>query len=366
MKVNFQRLTEILSVIKRRVQGYCPTPNEIENSEIKSLANRLRANSLTETLTNILEWQEQNIIFWTERHPISSLLLTLLTCFCWAIPTITVLLFILIFIAILLKNQITLMWLLQVVIWFLQNAQWFTIIFASIVMTLLATIVSILRSNRKFPWKEIPTALKNVFTPNVSIDFLLKNRLGVCRDYAKLTACLLSNIYPDAGIYFVNAPYHVATGIKIGNKIYMLDQRLPILTIDRWIEYRKHRRKDKIERFDPVKNNLHKVADKSALLQTKNKIELNTERLAKKIVDLLNIKEQNTDNVTSLKITWKNGVILYEEDELVDYSLARWLKRRISNELIKIEQITKIEVKHQKNDLIFFIYFSQDKQCALN
>lgn len=363
MKTNLQRLIAIVLALKKkfsriynRFQGYCPTSDEIENGKIKSLANRLKTDSQTETITNILDWQEQNVTFWTERHPISSLFLTILACICWGIPIIIAVLFIIIFIAILLKNQMVLVWLLQVTIWFIQNTQWFIAIFASSIVALLATMISILRSNRKFSWKEIPKALKNTFTPNVSIDFLLENKLGVCRDYAKLTACLLSNIYPTAEIYFVNAPHHVATGIKIGNRLYMLDQRLPILTIDRWIEYRKHRKNDKIERFDPIKNSLQKVVDNGALLQTKNRPQLNTERLAKKMVDLLNIKKQIADGAISLEIPWKNGVILYEEDELVDYSLARWLKRKISNELIKINRITKIEIKRQKDDLIFLIH----------
>jgi len=366
MKTNLrQRLVAIMSTLKRkfsriynRFQGYCPTPDEIENSKIKSLANRLKASSHTETLTNILEWQEQNIVFWTERHPISSLLLTLLACICWAIPIIIAVFLIIILILIPLKNQIVLVWLLQVTIWFIQNAQWFIAIFASSIVTLLATIISILHSNRKFSWKEVPKALINVFTPNVSLDFLLENKLGVCRDYAKLTACLLSNIYPNAEIYFVKAPYHVATGIKIGNKLYMLDQRLPIVTIDRWVEYRKHRKSDKIEKFNPVNGTLQNI-DKRTFLQTKKRPELNAERLAEKMAELLNIKKQTVGKEISLKIPWKNGVILYEEDGIVDYSLARWLKRKISSELIKINQITKIEVNRHEDDIVFLIHISQ-------
>ena len=48
---------------------------EIENSEIKQLANRLKAVSDKETLTNVLEWQDRNIVFWFERYPLSHILL---------------------------------------------------------------------------------------------------------------------------------------------------------------------------------------------------------------------------------------------------------------------------------------------------
>lgn len=249
-------------------------------------------------------------------------------------------------------------------VWFIQNIGWFIAIFASSTVTILATMISILHSNRKFSWKEVPRGLKNVVWPNISMDFLLENRLGVCRDYAKMTACLLSNIYPNAEIYFASAPNHVATGINIENRLYMLDQRLPILTIDRWNDYRKPRKSDKIERFDPMKKTLRK-ADKKTFLQTKDKSELNTEKLAKRMTELLNVKEQPDDKTISLQksvpIPWKNGAILYEENEMVDYSLARYLETKISSELIRINQITRIEISRQKDDLTFLILFSQNK-----
>jgi predicted transglutaminase-like protease len=174
---------------------------------------------------------------------------------------------------------------------------------------------------------------------------------------------LLLNIYPNAEIYFANAPYHVATGIKIENKLYMLDQRLPILTKDRWNDYRKPKKSDKIERIDPIK----KTLEKATFPQTKDKPELNTEELAKRITELLNIEKQQDDKANSLQksIPWKKGAILYEDDEMVDYSLARWLETRISRQLIRIDQITRIEINcHEddpmieKDDVAFLIHFS--------
>jgi predicted transglutaminase-like protease len=255
-------------------------------------------------------------------------------------------------------------WFIQIVVGFIQNLWLFFAILASSTITILATMISILRSNRKFPWKEVPRCLKNVFWPNISMNFLLENKLGVCRDYAKMTACLLSNIYPNAEIYFASAPGHVATGINIENRLYMLDQRLPILTIDRWNDYRKPKKSDTIERFDPIKKTLHK-ADKRTFLQTKDKPEPNTEKLAKRMTELLNIKEQPDDKTISLQkpipIPWKNGARLYEENEMTDYSLARFLAKKISSELVKISQITKIETSCDKDDLIFQIHVSKDK-----
>ncbi|MCW3985308.1 MAG: hypothetical protein NWE91_02725 [Candidatus Bathyarchaeota archaeon] len=328
-------------------RGYCPTSDEIENSKIKSLASRLEAGSYRETLTNILEWQERNIVFWTERHPIVSVLFYagLISLFTFSIGLV-VLLFIII-------RNIELLWLLP---WFI--VIWFVMLVSSIATTL-AIMIWIIYGNRKIPVME---GLINALRPNIPINALLEKKLGVCRDYAKLTACLLSNIYPNGEIYFAHAPNHTATGIIVENRLYMLDQRLPILTIDRWNDYRKPKKSDRIEKLDPIKKTLQK-ADKRTFLQTKDKSELNTEKLANKMTELLNIKEQPDDKAISLQkpIPWKNGAILYEENEMVDYSLTRYLETKISSELIRINQITRIEISRHKNDLTFLVRFSQNK-----
>jgi len=345
-------------------RGYCPTSGEIENSEIKSLASRLKADSYRETLTNILEWQEKNMEFWTERHPMVTLFW-----YIWLIFAVIGPLFIAVFfyssllLTVLNSQTVVLVWLIQIAVWFIQNIWWLFAIFASSAVTILVTMIFILHSNRKFPWKKIPSCLKNIVKPSISMNFLLENKLGVCRDYAKLTACLLSNIYPNAEIFFASAPDHVATGINIENRLYMLDQRLPILTKDKWNNYRKPRKSDRIEKFDPIKKTLQK--DKRTFLQAKDKSELNTKKLAKRMTELLNIKEQPNDKAISLQkstpILWKNGAIVYEENEMVEYSLARWLETKISSELIRINQITRIEISRQKDDLTFLIRFSQNE-----
>jgi predicted transglutaminase-like protease len=360
IKQSLSTIDKVLTSAIGHFQGYCPTSDEIGNHKVKSLANRLKAESYKETLTNILEWQEKNIEFWTERQPILPLLGYIYLIFFAAV---------LIFSAGFFISIPLLIWLnIQIIIWFAQTAWWFFVILivmlASSTLAILATMISILRSNRKFPWKEVPRGLKNVFWPNISMNFLLENKLGVCRDYAKMTACLLSNIYPDAEIYFAHAPAHIATGIIIENRSYMLDQRLPILTIDRWNDYRKPKKSDRIERFDPIKRTLRK-ADKRTFLQTKDKSELNTEDLTKRMTELLNIKKQPDDKAISFQkpipIPWKNGAILYEENEMTDYSLARYLATKISSELVRMNQITRIETSRYKNDLIFQIHVSKDK-----
>jgi hypothetical protein len=143
----------------------------------------------------------------------------------------------------------------------------------------------------------------------------------------------------------------------------MLDQRLPILTKDRWNDYRKPRKSDTIERFDPIKKTLQKT-DKGKFPQTKDKPEPDTEKLAERMTDLLKIKEQPDDKTISVQkpipITWTNGFTLYEENEMTDYSLARYLATKISSEFVRMNQVIRIEASRYKNDLIFQIHVRMD------
>jgi len=350
-----QKLTAIATALRRMSEntkseiyyrfscflGYCPTSAEIENSKVKGLANRLKAESYEETLTNILEWQNNNIAFWAERHPIPTALQ-----YIGLIFTVTFFIGSLSLMFLIILNIQLLSWLL----WFI--VIWFATL-ASSVATILGIMIWIIYANRKIPVME---GLKNAFKPSISINALLENKLGVCRDYAKLTACLLSNIYPNAEIYFAYAPAHTATGIMIENKLYMLDQRLPILTIDKWDKYRHLK---KIERFTGT--NLKSVDTNSFLSKTKT-TSLNTEKLAVGMTKFLDIKEHAGDEATLLlEIPWKKGAILYEDNEMTNYSLARYLKMRISSELIKTSQMTGIKTNRQKDDIIFLVYFTQTK-----
>ncbi len=57
------------------------------------------------------------------------------------------------------------------------------------------------------------------------------------------------------------------------------------------------------------------------------------------------------------KVKWKKGITQYQDEEMVNYSLSRWLKSKISMEMIEISQINRIQVIPEKEDLIFVIHF---------
>ena len=318
-------------------QGYCPTTKEIENSDVISLANRLKAGTYKETLANILEWQDRNITFWTERHPLSTIFLySFLSIFVAGALLVACLVSF---------NAVT----IQTLVW--TEAVWIAILMTDFALSF-GMIGGVIHSNRKIPVAE---NFDNIFASSMSINALLKNKLGVCRDYAKLTACILLNIYPNAEIYFATAPSHVATGIMIQNKLYMLDQRLPIATIDKWNDYRKMK---KILKFE---GHSIKVVDSNVFLSKTHTESMDEEARAKladkvsKWLDIKNHADNKASSLSTLTIRWRKGAIIYEDDELVNYSLLRLLKARFSSELVDVGQITKIEIVLDGDNLNFLL-----------
>ena len=320
-------------------KGYCPSLAERENSRIKELANRLNATSDEEVLTNVLEWEDKNIVFWFERYPLSL--------------AICVFAILVVIVAVLVTNP-----LLILIAPILFKC---LIVLVSVFVTLSLIAIYMVHSYRKLPLKQ----LFNIFPSSISIDSILENRLCVCRDYAKLMACLLFNIYPQMEIYFVQAPSHVATGMMVDKKLYILDKWLPVVTFDRWHEkWHKHRfSKKTVER---VKGKSLESVDLNCLLSKTNLSKLDTDGLARLENELkrrLSIQSSTIDKEgVSLKIMqWKKGAILYEDDEIVNYSLARRLKMLISREMLDVNHVTNIKIDLKKDDLIFRVDLKSNK-----
>jgi len=192
-------------------------------------------------------------------------------------------------------------------------------------------------------------------------------KLGICRDYAKLTACLLSNIYKDVEIYFLHSAGHVATGMKIENELYILDQHPPLLRISQWIR-REHGSVDPSKIFFLYKkahklcnNRLQSVKVDSLMPKGDPKLLQSLQELSQKMSQILNIQARETGDSKSEVFSvdlpkWKAGAILFEmNDEMVNYSLSHALKSKILNELIDLSKIIEIEVEKENEDLIFKI-----------
>jgi predicted transglutaminase-like protease len=311
--------------------GYCPSTAERKNERIQELANLLKADSEKEALTNIQEWQNKNISFWYERYPLAQAI--------WMpLPF-------LIFTALFLCNPIiksVMLAYLSVII----------IVCICISASSLLLSVDMVYSYRKLSLKQ----WNNIFPNSISVNTILENKLGVCRDYAKITSALLFNIYPEREVYFVHARSHVAVGFKIQGKTYVLDKYLPVTTIDRWHEkWNKAGYSNK--KVEKAKGIFLESVPLQSLLTKTTASELNKKKLEEEMAKRLGIHRLTTKIQSRLTMTifqWKKGAILYEDDEVVNSSLEKRFKAVLS-ETLNINRIADIKIGKKKKDLIFQI-----------
>lgn len=377
----------LTSLAKRQ---FCPTSGDIENDELKKLAKRLKGDSEKETLTNILEWQDRNIQPWWERWPfglslkisipISSLLaLTIslpfllllyyskfLAVFALFIVLIAAFFFVLVF-----SNTM-----LQIFYLFLSFP--FVYLFTSLALRIpvlaqnilpytlfyvgclgaIALIVVYLSIRYKMFWRgktvkeKIPKfkeVVDDTFRLGLPVDKILEYKLAVCRDYAKLTASLLFNVYPNSEVYFIIILGHVAAGTKIKNKIYVSDQRLPILTKDDWL-IKQHKKKagtyiSKLER-DPnggleVTFKRHKTITR----EPEKGPRINNERLTEEIAEIFGIGPSLHIDNPDFEIPLHNN---YEDDEITKYSLIRKIKNVLEREFCdNTDKMSKINISQK-------------------
>lgn len=308
--------------------GHCPSLTERKNKRIIELANRLRSTSDKETLANIQEWQNNNVSFWFERYPLARYILALF------VSTIFLSIFFII-------NHSERFW--SVWIWGLT-------VLISVFVTLLSVAIYMVRNYRKLPLKHVG----DIFKSSMPIDLILDIKLGVCKDYAKLTSSLLFNLYPEKEIYFFYAPSHVATGIMVENKLYVLDKYLPLTTINQWHK-KWHPHKNSEKKVETVKGDLLEPVELNSLLSERNSSSLDIIKLENEMKSRLNIYssplDSNCDSVRILQL--KKGAILYDDNEFVNYSLAQRLKTLISNERIEMNHIKNLAIERKNDDLIF-------------
>lgn len=320
---------------------FCPTLEDIENKELKMLANQLRKDSNKETLTSIIEWQDRNIQFWWARYPFP---------FC-----------ILFFIPLLFFTFIYLIMSMELHVPIIEGIIFLYSLFY-LVCLLSVALIQHLTSLREKKSKIIEV-LKDTFYLRLPVDKILKYKLAVCRDYARLTSSLLFNIYPDTEIYFISIFGHVAVGIPIKNKIYVLDQHLPILTIDKWLLVRNKTEADysisEIIR-DSKKKPINVTFSKPRKTDKKLKPDIpkiNTDKLTDDIVNILGIKQNLHENKTEFEISLPNYATYYDDDEIVKYSLTRGIKNKLDNELCgNIDKILNIKISQDKKDLIITVW----------
>ena len=331
-------------------KGDCPSLAEIKNNKIRELAKRLRASSARETLTNISEWQNDNMTYWFERNPLLNYISQCLV----ASFIIIVILGIFSF----LSTAFPVGGITLTTATFFSILSWVLIISMTAVVTLLIVMVGMITYYRKTPLSEV----LNVFYWSISIDFLLKRKLAVCRDYAKLSAAILFNIFPDKDIYFVYAPHHVATGILIEDNLYILDKYLPVTTFSRW--------NDKWNRGKFSSKNVKRAKDgKMFLFEDSDNVfpktsqnEQNLKMFSSRLEQKLGIQSPRDNSSTTpiQLLEFEKGKKLYEDDEVVNYSIARRLEAIMLRERLKTSQIAHLKIKEEKDDFIFLAYLKCD------
>jgi len=367
----------------------CPTVEDIENKELGKLAKRLKGDSDKETLTNILEWQDRNIIGWSDRWYIFLIFYGFLALsyvvLIFALPMSQYISFIF-GIVLIIAAILNMTYLISILIPFVLYIIFLLLLVVKInpkfaitlspVLTslafllggMIAMIVYLVVKYRNFKLQRDSKESKillDIFRFTLPTEKILKYRLAICKDYAKLTASLLFSIYPNSRVYFFTIPQHAATAIKIDGKYYILDQQLPVLTIDGWL-IRWNRRDADVYASELIRNSEGKLVgvdfkyhEKVSLFSEKV---VNTDKLTAEVAEMLKIKQISQKEKPDYETLLKNYAIYYEDDDITKRSLMKAIKNKLESELCSnMDKISKIEINQDKSDLIVKVYLRTER-----
>jgi len=365
-------------------EWFLPSKEDLENKEVKELSKRLMGGSYKETLTNIVEWQERNIHYWSERADMFVLLCIFSIIPLVIIPAPSFFKLILVFILLLYlffnfmlyltcilfltAEIIVLIWIFRVI-----NVLFFVVTIALSIP--LGGILSLLLYGA-LKYRHIKTArpefrFRDTFKWSLPVEKILEYRLAICRDYAKCTAALLLNCYRENKIYFIEIPSHVAAAIKIKDKLFVLDQKLPVLTLEKWMDFWNERMSKSVifkissyifrflrggeVRISEIVFN-EKIKKKWVCygkLDKKDILQIDTENLTEKIANIMSITQVSNKSDPDIIITLRNFAICHDKDEIVEFSMLKAIKNKLADELCgTLTNITKIEIIQNEKDLI--------------
>lgn len=356
------------------------TPNEKDVRDAKNLAIRLKGRTDSETLNNILEWQERNLSYWWERFLFDIprfplLILALLLLVILSLPFQIFLFFInktLFFTSLLIIIGLTIAFFfsrfIEKIYYLLMGVLivYLTIILLTKLHALLSFLPYILFyfgvlfifgfiiyylywRYDKLEKKSFFEIFEDTFKFSLEVEKILKYKMAICRDYAKLTAALLLNLYPKNRIFFFTFPGHVATGIELNEKIYILDQKLPIVNIEAWLNLWDRDEVSKLE----LKRENNKIYVKY-LWKEKRKENVKVEKL-KNLVEVVEkaIKEKKKNVAYVLK----NKAKIYDiNNEIIKDSLLRYFTLLLQREFTSnFSKIKKLNITKKDCDLILRI-----------
>lgn len=380
---------------------FIPVKKDIKNS--KKLAERLKGKSDAETLNNILEWQERNILYWTERGYLEgSLYYLILLGYVFIFTFISIPVFIFLFafltkifllpqiisaISSMLLTTLLFLWvivkastlakLIYLILWSFPLYEFIKLILLkspapSNISTLLNLTIfnwaifgiaifslcylfiiyrSIVRNEKSLitKFEKISNLVISTFKSSLSTFEILEYKMAICRDYAKLTASILLNLYPNNRIFFFTFPGHVATGIKINKVVYILDQKLPVLNETAWLIRWNKKNATKLE----LKRENGKYS-----IEYVGKISLKEKSELQDLKDLIEeIEKAIKLGKRKLTYTLKGKAKIYDvEDEIIKESLLRKIKLFLENEMVgNFPKIKKLDITKKGNDLVLHI-----------
>lgn len=385
---------------------FLPSLEDIENNELRKLAGKLKGCSDRETLTNILEWQERNIHYWNERgifeisrltlilgfsalfwfatffialvflgNVVLALVSSILLSLAFTVWSLTKGTFVAVVYVILFSYpfyKLSQIWLIAGIDEALTFASLNGILFGAALFMLIYLILSYWPFLRQYGTKtkflRMYEMLSDTFYLSLPVKKISDYRLGICRDYARLTASLLFTVFPNSKIYFLTIPRHVAVAVKIKDNFYVLDQRLPVLTLEKWL-MRWGQKKAKIfvsevlwgSKGEPVEISFKRY-DTANLTGFSDTI-VDTEKLTSELVYQLKIPQVPEKGEIEFEVTLKNYAVCYERDEIVTYSIVRAIKNRIECEFCSnVEKISKIKVEQRDKDLVVKVYLRSENK----
>lgn len=408
-------LLSILDINLRWFGGkkqFLPSSRDIENEELKGLANILKGDSDKEKLTNILEWEDRNLPYWKERGILElpwvflKLIYLFICILIAALISLGIYFIILPFLGTGLPVYFGLLVFLIFLIWFIKqdtlsiaiNAVLLSypiyeavrlflmsspsngsmidlglmvasingVLFGASLFTLVyiaSSYLPLFRGDSAWTkFSKILMIMSDTFKFDLSVEKVLNHKFAICRDYAKLTASLLFRLYPDIKVYFFIIPQHVAAAIKIENEYFILDQKLPVLKMDGWLK-RWGRNDACVYASELGLDSKGKLIDISfkkhekVYLSDFTVMDVNTDELTEKVSKILGISQISKKEKSDFKtLRLKNYAIYDEDNDIVKHSLIRAIKNKLENEFCgNINKITKIKIiqdKKYKRDFI--------------
>ncbi len=366
---------------------YLPTKDDLENEELKSLAKRLKKDTYRETLTNIVEWQERNLSYWFDRadmfilvyvlaaisfyfQPISPIIKCVSSIAFLAVPIlvsiidITFMLLLTTFFSIFVVTIFTILFLYG----FPTSNNIFPIhqliVLSMVTGAMISLWTYLVLRYRRLKHIQPSFRISDVFEMSLPVKKILEYRLAICRDYAKLTSAFLLNICSGNEIYFVRIPWHVAAAIKVNNKIYVLDQRLPITSLEKWLAYWRERFKKR-----KITATILSISVENGKIETKKIKKVNlqdfeipnvdTERLSSQLANHIGLKRPRLKQSgrPDLSLPFKNYAIYYENDEITIHSMLKSFKICLEKELCgDLGRISKILIEQREKDLVLNVW----------